>query len=160
MNISITGNGVVDNVGPIEKVKKVKRVDFPVKDYLEQYYDKNFYLSIEEYFGAFEELEIPFLDNPVFSFGRDFFSLKNLIETIDNYDRFVLYATTEATELKEGVEGGKIKIVAIHANPVIFIILAFFYFFISLFVIYNFFRFFHSSTSIAFISCLIIKIIA
>lgn len=110
LNISITGNGVVDNVGPIEKVKKVKRVDFPVKDYLEQYYDKNFYLSIEEYFGAFEELEIPFLDNPVFSFGRDFFSLKNLIETIDNYDRFVLYATTEATELKEGVEGGKIKI--------------------------------------------------
>ena len=66
LNISITGNGVVDNVGPIEKVKKVKRVDFPVKDYLEQYYDKNFYLSIEEYFGAFEELEIPFLDNPVF----------------------------------------------------------------------------------------------
>lgn len=110
LNISITGNGVVDNVGPIEKVKKVKRVDFPVKDYLEQYYDKNFYLSIEEYFGAFEKLEIPFLDNPVFSFGRDFFSLKNLIETIDNYDRFVLYATTEATELKEGVEGGKIKI--------------------------------------------------
>ena len=110
LNISITGNGVVDNVGLIEKVKKVKRVDFPVKDYLEQYYDKNFYLSIEEYFGAFEELEIPFLDNPVFSFGRDFFSLKNLIETIDNYDRFVLYATTEATELKEGVEGGKIKI--------------------------------------------------
>ena len=110
LNISITGKGVVDNVGPIEKVKKVKRVDFPVKDYLEQYYDKNFYLSIEEYFGAFEELEIPFLDNPVFSFGRDFFSLKNLIETIDNYDRFVLYATTEATELKEGVEGGKIKI--------------------------------------------------
>jgi hypothetical protein len=110
LNISITGNGVVDNVGPIEKVKKVKRVDFPVKDYLEQYYDKNFYLSIEEYFDAFEELEIPFLDNPVFSFGRDFFSLKNLIETIDNYDRFVLYATTEATELKEGVEGGKIKI--------------------------------------------------
>lgn len=110
LNISITGNGVVDNVGPIENVKKVKRVDFPVKDYLEQYYDKNFYLSIEEYFGAFEELEIPFLDNPVFSFGRDFFSLKNLIETIDNYDRFVLYATTEATELKEGVEGGKIKI--------------------------------------------------
>ena len=110
LNISITGNGVVDNVGPIEKVKKVKRVDFPVKDYLEQYYNKNFYLSIEEYFGAFEELEIPFLDNPVFSFGRDFFSLKNLIETIDNYDRFVLYATTEATELKEGVEGGKIKI--------------------------------------------------
>lgn len=110
LNISITGNGVVDNVGPIEKVKKIKRVDFPVKDYLEQYYDKNFYLSIEEYFGAFEELEIPFLDNPVFSFGRDFFSLKNLIETIDNYDRFVLYATTEATELKEGVEGGKIKI--------------------------------------------------
>ena len=110
LNISITGNGVVDNVGPIEKVKKVKRVDFPVKDYLEQYYDKNFYLSIEEYFGAFEELEIPFLDNPVFSFGRDFFSLKNLIETIDNYDRFVLYATTEATELKEGVEGEKNKI--------------------------------------------------
>jgi len=110
LNASITKNGIEDNVGPIEKVKKVKRVDFPVKDYLEQYYDKNFYLSIEEYFGAFEELEIPFLDNPVFSFGRDFFSLKNLIETIDNYDRFVLYATTEATELKEGVEGGKIKI--------------------------------------------------
>ena len=110
LNISITENGVIDNVGPVKKVKKVKNVNFPVKDYLEQYYDKNFYLSIEEYFGAFEELEIPFLDNPVFSFGRDFFSLKNLIETIDNYDRFVLYATTEATELKEGVEGGKIKI--------------------------------------------------
>ena len=110
LNISITKEGIEDNVGPIEKVKKVKRVDFPVKDYLEQYYDKNFYLSIEEYFGAFEKLEIPFLDNPVFSFGRDFFSLKNLIETVDNYDRFVLYATTEATELKEGVEGGKIKI--------------------------------------------------
>ncbi len=110
LNISITKEGIEDNVGPIEKVKKVKRVNFPVKDYLEQYYDKNFYLSIEEYFGAFEELEIPFLDNPVFSFGRDFFSLKNLIESIDNYDRFVLYATTEATELKEGVEGGKIKI--------------------------------------------------
>ena len=110
LNISITENGVIDNVGPVKKVKKVKKVNFPVKDYLEQYYDKNFYLSIEEYFGAFEELEIPFLDNPVFSFGRDFFSLKNLIETIDNYDRFVLYATTEATELKEGVEGGKIKI--------------------------------------------------
>ena len=110
LNISITENGVIDNVGPVKKVKKVKKVNFLVKDYLEQYYDKNFYLSIEEYFGAFEELEIPFLDNPVFSFGRDFFSLKNLIETIDNYDRFVLYATTEATELKEGVEGGKIKI--------------------------------------------------
>ena len=110
LNISITGNGVIDNVGPVKKVKKVKKVNFPVKDYLEQYYDKKFYLSIEEYFGAFDELEIPFLDNPVFSFGRDFFSLKNLIETIDNYDRFVLYATTEATELKEGVEGGKIKI--------------------------------------------------
>lgn len=110
LNISITENGVIDNVGPIKKVKKVKKVNFPVKDYLEQYYDKNFYLSIEEYFGAFDELEIPFLDNPVFSFGRDFFSLKNLIESIDNYDRFVLYATTEATELKEGVEGGKIKI--------------------------------------------------
>ena len=110
LNVSITKNGIEDNVGPIEKVKKVKKVNFPVKDYLEQYYDKNFYLSIEEYFGAFDELEIPFLDNPVFSFGRDFFSLKNLIESIDNYDRFVLYATTEATELKEGVEGGKIKI--------------------------------------------------
>ena len=116
LNVSITKNGIEDNVGPIEKVKKVKkvnrvnRVNFPVVDYFEESYNKHFYQSVEDYYRTFEELEIPFLDNSFFAEGKMFYSLKNLIESVDNYSRFVQYLIDSASVLKEGVKGGKIDL--------------------------------------------------
>ncbi len=113
LNVSITKNGIEDNVGPIEKVKKVKkvnRVNFPVVDYFEESYNKHFYQSVEDYYRTFEELEIPFLDNLFFAEGKMFYSLKNLIESVDNYSRFVQYLIDSASVLKEGVKGGKIDL--------------------------------------------------
>ncbi len=76
---------------------------------LDEFVD-DFYLSLENNLDILDSLDIPLLKDVSFTIGNGKFSVKEVIDVVNNYNRFVQYVTDESIEVDDSVPGGNINL--------------------------------------------------